>query len=217
MVFTDPPYGIDYVRQSMLTDGYAEVASDGDGAVIGELYRKWGAMWFAWTSDDATAYAFYSPSKPQSRAGVEAAGWQVKDTLAWVKPAFAPGRNDYQNQWESLLYLRKGVGHFWCGRRDLSNVWEFGRDAGIEHPTNKPVELVAHGIANSSKPGDIVADPFIGSGTTLIAAEQLGRVCYGIEIEPRYVDVAVKRWMKTTGNVATLEATGEAFPVVNTL
>ena len=69
-----------------------------------------------------------------------------------------------------------------------------------------------------SRIGDgAVFDPFLGSGTTLIAAEQLGRVCYGIEIEPRYVDVAVKRWMKTTGNVATLETTGEAFPVVNTL
>ena len=212
LVFTDPPYGIDYVAQSLVAGQYEDIADDA-AKHIGGLYEVWGRVWFANTTDTATCYAFNSPSKPETREGVESAGWQIKDTIVWVKPTFAPGRNDYQNRWESLLYCRKAVGHYWCGRRDLGNVWEFGRDAGVEHPTNKPVELVAHGIDNSSEPGDVVFDSFLGSGTTLIAAEQLGRVCYGIEIEPRYVDVAVRRWCKATSRVATLEATGEPFPM----
>lgn len=77
----------------------------------------------------------------------------------------------------------------------------------------KPVELVEQMVANSSKPGDIVADPFLGSGTTLIAAEKLGRVCYGIELEPRYVDVALRRWAQMTGEVPVLEAVGTEFEV----
>lgn len=212
LIFTDPPYGIAYVEQSLVADGYDPVTADADKN-IGDRYHEWAVMWYAFSTDNATAYAFNSPSKPETRYGLEAAGWDIKDTIVWIKPNFSPGRNDYQNKWESILYARKGVGHYWCGRRDLTNVWEFSRDGGVDHPTNKPVALTEHAITASSKPGDIVADPFIGSGTTLIAAEQTQRVCYGMEIEPKYCDVTVARWCNLTGKPAVLEATGEDFNV----
>ena len=101
----------------------------------------------------------------------------------------------------------------WCGRRDLSNVWDARRMEQLrEHPTQKPVSLIAMCIENSSLADALVFDPFLGSGTTLIAAEQLGRRCYGIEIEPRYVDVIVKRWENLTGKRAKLEGSGKRHP-----
>jgi DNA modification methylase len=205
VVFTDPPYGIGYCSWSMLEDGGDAIEGDGRDQDIAQLYRDQAASWLAITGDAAVAYIFYSLSRPESRQAIEDAGWKVKDTIAWVKPSFAPGRNDYQNQWESLLYAaRGGVSRHWCGRRDLSNVWQFDRDLGVEHPTNKPVELVAHAIGNSSGNGDVVYDPFGGSGSTLIACERTKRVARLCEIEPRYVDVIRRRYAQFVGDESLL-------------
>ena len=104
---------------------------------------------------------------------------------------------------------REGAKPYWCGARDQSNVWQIARPGESPlHPTMKPLELVERALENSSRPGDVVLDVFLGSGSTLIAAERTGRVCYGLEIDPKYVDVAVRRWEAFTGKKAVLEAGG---------
>ena len=141
-----------------------------------------------------------------------AVGWRFHETLAWVKDSMVLGHSDYHYQHEPIIYGWKGKNRPWYGGRDKVSVIEIPRPKRSEdHPTMKPVALVEHCLENSSKPRDVGYDPFLGSGTAMIAAEKLGRVCYGMEIEPRYVDVAVRRWMNATGQVATRESDGMEF------
>ena len=107
-----------------------------------------------------------------------------------------------------ILYgWREGDKHHWCGDRDQGDVWSFDKPTAIPlHPTTKPVPLMQRAIENSSRIGDIVLDPFMGSGTSIIACERSGRICYGMELEPHYVDVSVKRWEAFTGERATKES-----------
>lgn len=112
-----------------------------------------------------------------------------------------------------LRQVRVGDGDnvFLSGAETATTVWQVGRDSGYEHPTQKPVELARRAIEYSSRTGEIVADGFLGSGTTLIGAEITGRRCFGIELDPRYADVIVQRWQRLTGRQAVLEATGEVY------
>ena len=122
--------------------------------------------------------------------------------------------NENSRQYEPILYgWPKGATRYWCGDRDQSDVWQFNKPHRNDlHPTMKPVGLIELAIRNSSRPEDVVFDPFVGSGSTIIAAEKTGRRCYAIELSPKYVDVAVRRWQQFTGKRAILEATGEPFP-----
>ncbi len=124
--------------------------------------------------------------------------------IIWAKNTFTLGRADYQRQYEPILYgWPEGGQRHWCGDRDQGDVWQINKPAKNDlHPTMKPVELVERAIRNSSKPGQVVLDPFGGSGTTLIAAEKTGRVARLIELDPKYVDVIVRRWQDWTGQQA---------------
>ena len=127
--------------------------------------------------------------------------------LIWVKEAFIIRPTNYHSQFEMVYFGWKGKGgaaSYWYGDRKSSDVWQFARDPDRLHPTQKPVALVEKAVENSAAASDIVYDPFLGSGTTMIACEKLGRRCYGMEIEPKYVDVAVKRWEQFTGKEAVL-------------
>ena len=121
--------------------------------------------------------------------------------------------NDLQRQYEPILYgWPEGKQRHWCGDRDQGDVWNIKKPQKNDlHPTMKPVELVERAIRNSSRPGDMVMDPFGGSGTTLIAAEKTGRLARLIELDPKYVDVIVRRWQDWTGQQATREADGVPF------
>lgn len=114
------------------------------------------------------------------------------------------GRQDYHHRHETILYgWRSGAAHYFNGGRKQDTVWEIPRPKRSEqHPTMKPVELVERAIENSSRPGEIVYDPFAGSGTTIIAAEQLRRRVRAMDIDPRYVAVAIERWENFTGQKA---------------
>jgi DNA modification methylase len=140
------------------------------------------------------------------QAFVEAGG-HLSTFIIWAKDTFTLGRSDYQRQYEPILYgWREGVKHYWCGDRDQGDVWQFGKPpASPLHPTMKPVPLVQRAIENSSNTGDVVLDLFLGSGSTLIGCERTGRVCYGIELAPEYVGVAVLRWEAFTGEKAVRE------------
>ena len=132
------------------------------------------------------------------------AGAHWSDTIIWAKDRFTLGRADYQRQYEPLWYgWREGAKHHWRGDRDQGDIWHIARPSDSElHPTMKPLALIERAIENSSQPGESVLDLFLGSGSTLIAAERTGRLCYAMEQEPRYVDVAVARWEAFSGEKA---------------
>ena len=123
------------------------------------------------------------------------------------------GSADYQRQYEPILYgWPEGAQRHWCGDRDQGDVWNIKKPQKNDlHPTMKPVELVERAIRNSSRPGNVVLDPFGGSGTTLIAAEKSGRLARLIELDPKYADVIVRRWQEWTGKQATRESDGALF------
>ena len=133
-----------------------------------------------------------------------AAGGHWSTFIIWAKNTFTMGRSDYQRQYEPILYgWREGTTHHWCGDRDQGDVWQIDRPtASPLHPTMKPLPLIERAIRNSSEPGNKILDLFLGSGSTLIACERTGRVCYGMELEPLYVDVARMRWEAFTGEKA---------------
>ena len=143
---------------------------------------------------------------PTLDRSLRGAGFHWSATIVWVKDLFVLGRSKYHRRYEPIWYgwgtdTKSSFGD----RRDLDDVWEIDRPrTSEEHPTMKPIELVTRAIENSSEPHDLVLDPFVGSGTTIVAAEASGRRARGIEIDPHYVDVAVKRWEAATGGQATL-------------
>jgi site-specific DNA-methyltransferase (adenine-specific) len=159
---------------------------------------------------------------------------KLRAQIVWVKTNHVIGRGDYHPQHEACLYgvqdgaddhwrfvpeheiadysVRAGSTGHWQGSRKQSTVWMIEHlKSETGHSTQKPVECMKRPITNNSDPGDAVYDPFIGSGTTIIAAEMTGRACHGVELSPQYVDVAVRRWQAFTGLAATLEASGRTF------
>jgi DNA modification methylase len=142
---------------------------------------------------------------PNASQALEAAGFHFSALIVWVKNIHVIGRGNYHHRLEPIWYgWPKSGKSTYVGGRDKNDVWEHDKPrASPDHPTMKPVALVADAIRNSSRPRDLVFDPFLGSGTTLIASEQLGRRCIGVEIEPAYCDVAIRRWEKLTGRKAT--------------
>ena len=130
-------------------------------------------------------------------------GFQIGSVIVWSKPTFAISYADYNQQVEFCLYgWKKGNGaHRWFGPNNETTLWEIKRDHGasLVHPTQKPIFLPQRALKNSSQRGDIVIDTFLGSGSTLIAAESLGRRCFGVEIDPVYCDAIVKRYINFVG------------------
>ncbi|WCT26022.1 site-specific DNA-methyltransferase [Acidovorax temperans] len=214
MAFTDPPYNVNYANTAkdkqrgthrpILNDNLGEGFAGFLSAACANLlaYSK-GAVYIAMSSSelDTLQLAF------------RGAGGKWSTFIIWAKNTFTLGRADYQRQYEPILYgWRDGVDHFWCGDRDQGDVWFINKPVKNDlHPTMKPVELVERAIRNSSKTRDIVLDLFGGSGTTLIAAEKTQRRARLVELDPKYVDVIVKRWQDYTGKAATMAATGKTF------
>ena len=128
-------------------------------------------------------------------------GGHWSDTLIWAKDRFVLGRADYQRKYEPIWYgWREGVKRVWNGGRDQDDIWHVDRPSESPlHPTMKPLALIERAIENSSEPGALVLDPFMGSGSTLIACARTGRISAGIELDPKYCDVIVARWEAFTG------------------
>jgi DNA modification methylase len=214
MVFTDPPYNVNYgqTMKDKLRGNTRKIANDnlGEGfeqflydAIVPMLAVCKGAIYICMSSSE-----LHTLEKAFRDAGGH---WST--FVMWIKTSFTMGRSDYQRQYEPILYgWKEGTSHFWCGDRDQSDVWVVKKPHLNDlHPTMKPVELVERAIVNSSKTRDTVLDCFGGSGSTLIACEKTGRQARLIEMEPKYVDVIVRRWQEFTGKTAVLDATGEAF------
>jgi DNA modification methylase len=228
MTFTDPPYNVDYDQESRnnLTsrnsndkDKY-EKESSGKRKIsndnLGDDFPKF-LLDVCTNILEFTKGACYicmsSSELPNLQKAFIDAGGKWSTFIIWAKNHFTLGRSDYQRQYEPILYgWKQKNDHYWCGDRNQSDVWYFNKPLkSTLHPTMKPVELCKRAILNSSKTDDIILDPFGGSGSTLIAAEQVKRRCRSIELDEKYVDVIVKRWQDISGKEAVLLKTGEAY------
>lgn len=209
MVFTDPPYNVNYANSAKdkMRGKDRAILNDnlGDGfydfllaALTPTVAHCSGGIYVAMSSSELDVL----------QAAFRAAGGKWSTFIIWAKNTFTLGRADYQRQYEPILYgWPEGATRHWCGDRDQGDVWAIKKPQKNDlHPTMKPVELVERAIRNSSRPGNVVLDPFGGSGTTLIAAEKSGRIARLIELDPKYVDVIVRRWEEFTGKQAIREA-----------
>ncbi|MBF6604996.1 MAG: DNA modification methylase [Chloroflexi bacterium] len=207
LTFVDPPYNVrlgDHGGQQPAARRRRRIANDAlEPAAWMAFVHAWARNLLAAT--DGALYVCMSSKEWPTVARILAdEGGHWSDTIIWAKDRFVLGRADYQRAYEPLWYgWREGSAHRWCGDRDQSDVWQIARPAESPlHPTMKPLALIERAIANSSTIGDLVLDAFIGSGSTLIAAERSGRVCAGIELDPVYVEVALARWERFTGQTA---------------
>lgn len=198
MVFTDPPYGVGYT-------GGAKPRKALEGDHVGTtIYSDFMVHLRKFASDQAALYLWYADATATAAATAEA-GYVITAQIIWVKnnAQFVTSAH-YKGKHEPCFYAhRKGKTAKWWGPNNEVTVWEFDRANKNEfHPTQKPVALAEKAITNSSQEGDVVLDPFGGSGSTLIACEQTNRYCRMIEIDPAYVDVIIKRWENLTGKKA---------------
>ena len=207
MTFTDPPYNVNYANtaKDKMRGKNRPIMNDNLGEGFGSflfdacdniLARTKGAVYIAMSSSELDTL----------QGAFRAAGGKWSTFIIWAKNTFTLGRADYQRQYEPILYgWRDGTDHYWCGARDQGDVWHINKPQKNDlHPTMKPVELVERAVRNSSKTRDLVLDPFGGSGSTLIACEKSGRRARLIELDPKYVDVIVKRWEAFSGGKAVL-------------
>lgn len=212
LMVTDPPYGVEYDPSWRNQTGAS--ATRRTGKVLNDDRADWREAWALFPGD--VAYVWHGALHATTVAdSLIAAGFDIRSQIIWAKDRLVLSRGDYHWQHEPCWYAvrAKGKGH-WAGDRKQTTLWQIAnkdQDAETVHGTQKPVECMRRPILNNSSPGQAVYEPFMGSGTTLIAAETTGRACFGVELNPAYVDMAVKRWQDFTGNPATLESDGRTF------
>jgi DNA modification methylase len=223
-VWTDPPYNVsvgvvdasEARKRNRRTDGLVLLNDSLPAAEFEEIIRNAFTAMFDATRAGAAVYVAHPDAGGMFfREAFKAAGFYLSACLIWRKNSFSLGRSDYHWQHEPILYgWKPGTGHTWLGGRDKSTVFDEDKAHLNElHPTMKPVGLVAQMLRNSAAQGATVLDPFGGSGSTLMACEALGLRARMAELDPRYVDVIVRRWQDSTGAGATL-ASGESFEQV---
>nr|DAX21983.1 MAG TPA: adenine specific DNA methyltransferase [Caudoviricetes sp.] len=201
MYLTDPPYNVAYEGK---TEDKLTIQNDSmedsafyqflvDSFVAADSVMNEGAAFYVWHAD-SEGYNF--------RGACRAVEWELRECLIWNKNTMVLGRQDYQWKHEPCLYGWKGgAAHNWYSDRKQTTVIDMNKpNRNAEHPTMKPVQLFAYLMENSSKPGDIILDSFCGSGTTLIACEQMGRVARVLELDPKYCDVIIKRYINLVGS-----------------
>lgn len=203
---TDPPYNIDYGN---IKHPKFKVRNIDNDNMSGDDYRTFCQKFIAQIKANVTGciYAFGAPAQDGRIFFTELDNaFHCSTTVIWNKDVFTLGRGKYQNKYEPCWFGWNEDGANFTDDRKLTNVWDFERPKrSSEHPTMKPVGLIQMPIEHATKKGDIVFDPFLGSGTTLVASEKLGRICYGLELSPNYCDVIVKRWEEITGQKAKRE------------
>ena len=198
IVVTDPPYNVN-VEESA---GKIKNDNMSDGDFYKFLFAAFVNIEQSMESD-ASIYVFHADTQGLNfRKAFTDAGFYLSGCCIWKKNSLVLGRSPYQWQHEPCLFgWKKGGRHQWYSDRKQTTIWEYDRPrVSKEHPTMKPIALMAYPIQNSSMSNCIVLDPFLGSGSTVIAAEQAGRICYGIELDEKFVDVIVKRYIEQVGS-----------------
>jgi site-specific DNA-methyltransferase (adenine-specific) len=203
LLLTDPPYNVAYAGKT--ADALTIANDDLDPAAYRAFLTTALAAAGAHLRPGGAFYLWHADLMGLDvRLACTGVGLRVRQCLVWVKSVLVLGRQDYQWKHEPCLYgWAEGASHTWLSDRTQTTVLEFDKPArSADHPTTKPVDLFAYLIGNSCEPGGLVLDPFGGSGTTLIAAEQAGRTAALMELDPRYCDVVVARFESTTGQKA---------------
>lgn len=206
LMVTDPPYGVNYDanwrNEAKRPDGTPYGAS-ALGKVNNDDQADWTEAYSLWSGK--VAYVWHAGTKSHVVGqGLIDSGLEIRSMIVWAKNVFAIGRSHYHEKKEPCFYaVRKGESAGWIGDRKQTTLWEIDKPRKSEtgHSTQKPIECMETPLKNHE--GDVY-DPFLGSGTTLIAAEKTGRKCYGMELDPKYCDVIVKRWEDFTGKKAEL-------------
>jgi DNA modification methylase len=219
LMVSDPPYGVGYDPSWRARRGVSS-GKLAQGKVLNDDRADWRQAYALFTGD--VAYVWHGALHGDVVGGdLTACGFELRAQIVWAKPHFTLSRGHYHWRHETCWYaVREGKAGHWQGGRKQSTVWEIGNNNPFANPqpeqswghaTQKPVECMRRPIVNNSRPGELVYDPFLGSGTSLIAAEMTGRICCGLEISPAYVDVIVRRWQAFTGRRAIHQASGQSF------
>jgi DNA modification methylase len=207
LMVTDPPYGVEYDPTRTSNN------KQKSGKVLNDDIADWREAWTLFTG--AVAYVWHASMFTHVVLdSLEACGFEHRAMIVWAKDRMTLGRGHYHWQHEPCWYVvKKGENGHWVGERNKTTLWAIKarEDSGHGHGTQKPIECMRRPIENNSVPGDGVYEPFSGSGTTIIAAEQTGRICYAMELNPPYVDIAVRRWQNFTNKHAVLESNGKTF------
>jgi len=231
LIFTDPPYNINYSGRGEETSNTIEndnMTSEAFTTFLNAIFKNYATL----INPDAPMYVCYAfRTHIEFENAVKQANFEIKNQIIWVKLVATMGWGDYRWKHEPMLYCKpKGAKSEFFGDRKQyivweqeksdeellamfkkmiakdesgeSTVWKFNRDSQYKHPTQKPIDLISKAIINSSKRGDLVVDLFLGSGSTLIACEKTNRICYGMELDPRYIDVIIERWEEWSGGKA---------------
>lgn len=215
LMVTDPPYGVEYDPNWRVESGVSSTARP--GKVNNDDRADWREAWSLFPGE--VAYVWHSGIHARTVAeSLDSCGFLIRAQIVWAKPRLVLSRGDYHWQHEPCFYaVRKGASGHWQGARDQTTLWTIAtgeNDEATEHGTQKPVECMRRPIVNNSAKGDLVYEPFAGSGSTLIAAASVGRVCVAMEIDPRYCDVIIERWQRHTGRAASLASDGRSFDAV---
>lgn len=215
LMVTDPPYGVEYDpdwRNRADRSNGKSYGAKATGKVLNDDRADWREAWALFPGD--VAYVWHAGVFSHTVAdSLEACGFDMRALIVWAKHRLVIGRGHYHHMHEPCWYAVKkgGTGH-WAGDRKQTTLWQIEHNkSDTGHGTQKPVECMRRPIENNSSPGQAVYEPFSGSGTTIIAAEQTARCCYAIELNPAYVDVAVRRWQNFTGQRAVHAVTGQPF------
>jgi DNA modification methylase len=217
LMVTDPPYGVEYDadwrNKAMRADG-STISGRAVGKVLNDDRADWRDAWALFPGE--IAYVWHAPGENQAEVmeSLKACDFQIRNHIIWAKQQLVIGRGHYHHQHEPCWYaVRKGGTGHWAGDRKQTTLWKIDKPQKSEtgHSTQKPVECMKRPIENNSSPGQAVYEPFSGSGTTIIAGEMTGRSIHAIELNPAYVDVAVKRWQDFAGKQAIHEASGRLF------
>lgn len=206
LIITDPPYNVNYEGK---TEDSLKIKNDNmnETEFYNFLLDAFRNM-YEFSKNGCSIYVFHADTEGLNfRNAFKSVGFKLAQCLVWVKNTFVMGRQDYQWRHEPILYgWKEGTGHYFVDNRKQSTVLEFDKPSkNLEHPTMKPIDLLCQLVKNSSIENDLILDVFGGSGSTLIAAEQMQRICYMIELDPKYCDVIIKRWEALTGKKAILD------------
>ena len=210
LMVTDPPYGVNYDPEWRHRAGVNR--SKRKGKVQNDGKADWREAWALFPGNIAYVWhgALHAATVAES---LTSQGFSIRAQIVWAKERLVIGRGDYHWQHEPCWYAVREKGN-WTGDRKQTTLWNISsgdQDTDTVHGTQKPVECMRRPIINNSSPGEAVYDPFLGSGTTLIAAETTARICFAFELDPRYVDMAVRRWQAFTGHEAILSEESATF------
>jgi len=203
LMITDPPYGINY-KPEWRSEAMPEKNDKDHGRSIGKVNNDDNADWReSWALSPAKVAYVYHAGKYTSivQESLEVCDYEIRSQIIWAKSHFAISRGDYHGQHEPIWYaVKKGSKGNWAGDRKQTTIWEIEKNQKNEtgHSTQKPVECMARPMGNHD--GDVY-DPFIGSGTAMVAAHQLSRKCYGMEIDPKYCQVIIDRMLKLDDSI----------------